>query len=102
MIEYYTPRTGRRVLAVDNLDLQIHEGEFLAICGPSGCGKTTFLNAVGGLLPINGGEIRLDNNLSTKPGKDRAMVFQHASQLPWRTMCKNVAYGLELRGALNK
>ena len=102
VIEYFTPRTGRRVLAVDNLDLQIHEGEFLAICGPSGCGKTTFLNAVDGLLPINSGEIRLDNRLITKPGHDRAMVFQHASLLPWRTVAKNVAYGLELRGAMNR
>jgi NitT/TauT family transport system ATP-binding protein len=102
VIEYYTPRTGRRVLAVDHLDLQIHEGEFVAICGPSGCGKTTFLNAVDGLLPINGGEIRLDDRLITKPGHDRAMVFQHASLLPWRTVFRNVAYGLELRGAMNK
>jgi NitT/TauT family transport system ATP-binding protein len=101
VIEYYTPRTGRRVLAVDHLDLQIHEGEFLAICGPSGCGKTTFLNAVDGLLPINEGEIRLDNRLITKPGHDRAMVFQHASLLPWRTVFKNVGYGLELRGGMN-
>jgi len=101
IIEYFTPRTGRRVLAVDSLSLQIHEGEFLAICGPSGCGKTTFLNAVDGLLPINSGEIRLDGNLITKPGHDRAMVFQHASLLPWRTVFKNVAYGLELRGGMN-
>jgi NitT/TauT family transport system ATP-binding protein len=102
VIEYYTPRTGRRVLAVDHLNLQIHEGEFLAICGPSGCGKTTFLNAVDGLLPINNGEIRLDNRLITKPGHDRAMVFQNASLLPWRTVAKNVSYGLELRGASGK
>jgi NitT/TauT family transport system ATP-binding protein len=102
VIEYYTPRTGRRVLAVDHLDLQIKEGEFLAICGPSGCGKTTFLNAVDGLLPINGGQIRLDGKVITKPGHDRAMVFQNASLLPWRTVSKNVAYGLELRGASRK
>ncbi len=102
VIEYYTPRTGRRVLAVDHLSLQIHEGEFLAICGPSGCGKTTFLNATDGLLPINGGEIRLDDKLITKPGHDRAMVFQHASLLPWRTVAKNVSYGLELQGGRGK
>jgi NitT/TauT family transport system ATP-binding protein len=102
VIEYYTQRTGRRVLAVDHLNLQVHEGEFLAICGPSGCGKTTFLNATDGLLPINGGEIRLDGNLITKPGHDRAMVFQHASLLPWRTVSKNVGYGLELRGMRGK
>jgi NitT/TauT family transport system ATP-binding protein len=102
VIEYYTPRTGRRVLAVDHLSLQIHEGEFLAICGPSGCGKTTLLNATDGLLPINGGEIRLDGKLITKPGHDRAMVFQQASLLPWRTVSKNVAYGLELRGQSGK
>jgi NitT/TauT family transport system ATP-binding protein len=102
VIEYYTPRTGRRVLAVDHLNLQIHDGEFLSICGPSGCGKTTFLNATDGLLPINEGEIRLDGRLITKPGHDRAMVFQHASLLPWRTVSKNVSYGLELRGMRGK
>jgi NitT/TauT family transport system ATP-binding protein len=102
VIEYYTPRTGRRVLAVDHLNLQIKEGEFMAICGPSGCGKTTFLNAVDGLLPINGGQIHLDGKLITKPGHDRAMVFQNASLLPWRTVVKNVAYGLELRRAPRK
>ena len=102
LIEYYTPRTGRRITAVDNLNIQIHDGEFLAICGPSGCGKTTFLNAVDGLLPINAGEIRLDGKLITKPGHDRAMVFQHASLLPWRTVSKNVSYGLELQGQRGK
>ena len=102
LIEYYTPRTGRRVTAVDNLNIQVHDGEFLAICGPSGCGKTTFLNAVDGLLPINAGEIRLDGKLITKPGHDRAMVFQHASLLPWRTVSKNVSYGLDLQGQRGK
>jgi NitT/TauT family transport system ATP-binding protein len=77
--------------------MDIVAGEFVAIVGPSGCGKTTFLKAVDGLLPISSGEIRLDGNTVSKPGPDRAMVFQSPSLLPWRTVEGNVAYGLELQ-----
>ncbi len=66
--------------------------------GPSGCGKTTFLSVVDGLIAATSGRILVDGKVVTKPGPDRAVVFQDASLLPWRTVLKNVLYGLECLG----
>jgi NitT/TauT family transport system ATP-binding protein len=97
-IHYWLERSNRPFLAVDGVSLDVQSGEFLAIVGPSGCGKTTFINAVDGLVPISGGALSLGGRPITKPGRDRAMVFQQASLLPWRTVLGNVVYGLELQG----
>ena len=78
------------------------EGELVAVVGPSGCGKSTFLNAVDGLVATTKGEIRLDGRTVDGPGPDRAMVFQHDSLFPWRTVLDNVSYGLDLQGKLAK
>ena len=90
------------VLACHGIDLDVPEGSFVTIVGPSGCGKTTFLYAVDGLLPLNGGEIRVDEKPISGPGRDRAMVFQSASLLPWRTVWSNIVYGLKLKGAYHQ
>jgi NitT/TauT family transport system ATP-binding protein len=82
--------------AVDGVDLTLAKGDFVCVVGPSGCGKTTFLNAVAGFLPVSSGSLTLDGHSITGPGPDRAMVFQHASLLPWRSVLDNVTYGLEL------
>jgi len=87
---------------VDRVSLDVRPGEFVAIVGPSGCGKTTFLNAVDGLLPISGGTLELNGARIERPGPDRAMVFQQASLLPWRTVLGNVVYGLELQGRTSR
>jgi NitT/TauT family transport system ATP-binding protein len=97
-MEYYQPRTGGRLLALENVNLTIDEGEFVTIVGPSGCGKTTFINIADGLLKPTGGKILLDDQEVKGPGNDRAMVFQDACLLPWRTVIKNVMFGLECRG----
>jgi len=97
-MEYYQPRTGGRLLALENVDLSVEEGEFVTIVGPSGCGKTTFINIADGLLKPTAGKILLDGKEVTGPGHDRAMVFQDPCLLPWRTVFKNVIYGLECRG----
>ena len=97
-LEYYQPRTDRRLLALDDVNLTIIDGEFVSIVGPSGCGKTTFLNVVDGLVPATSGRIVLDGKIVTEPGQDRAVVFQDASLLPWRTVLGNVLYGLECQG----
>ena len=86
------------VLACHGIDLDIEEGSFVSIVGPSGCGKTTFLYAVDGLLPINQGEIRVNDKPVHGPGTDRAMVFQSASLLPWKTVWSNIIYGVKLKG----
>lgn len=97
-VEYFIARTRERFVAVKEVNLQVSDGEFVSLLGPSGCGKTTFLNAIDGLKKVTRGEIRIDGRVTTKPGKDRAMVFQSAALLPWRTVLGNTVYGLELQG----
>ncbi len=97
-LEYYQPRTGSRLLAIDRLNLDIEEGEFVSIVGPSGCGKTTFLKIVDGLLRPTAGRLELDGRVISEPGRDRAIVFQDSSLFPWYTVLRNVAYGLECQG----
>ena len=94
-LDYLRPRTTIRQAALQDVDLQVMEGEFVSIVGPSGCGKTTFLSVVDGLIPATAGTITVDGRPVNKPGPDRAMVFQDASLLPWRSVLKNVVYGLE-------
>jgi NitT/TauT family transport system ATP-binding protein len=95
---YWLERESREVHACANVTLSIADGEFVAIVGPSGCGKTTLLNVVAGLLPYEDGNVVIDGNKVVGPGTDRAVVFQHASLLPWRTVAGNVRYGMELHG----
>src|SRR6267143_7077906 len=97
-LEYFQPRTNTRLLALDGVDLKIMDGEFVSIVGPSGCGKTTFLSVVDGLIAASAGRILVDGTVVAKPGPDRAVVFQDASLLPWRTVLGNVVYGLECVG----
>jgi NitT/TauT family transport system ATP-binding protein len=97
-MEYFQPRTGKRLLAIDRLSLDIAEGEFVSIVGPSGCGKTTFLKIVDGLISPTGGQLMLDGKDIAGPGRERALVFQDASLFPWFTVQRNVAYGLECQG----
>ncbi|HEY7697662.1 MAG TPA: ABC transporter ATP-binding protein, partial [Vicinamibacteria bacterium] len=75
----------------------VKEGEFVAIVGPSGCGKTSLLNVVAGLLPFQEGTVAIDGRAVEGPGVDRAVVFQHPSLLPWRTVSGNVRYGMEMQ-----
>jgi NitT/TauT family transport system ATP-binding protein len=97
-LDYLQPRTGTRLTALDGVNLQVMDGEFVSIVGPSGCGKTTFLSVVDGLIAASGGRILVEGDVVTKPGPDRAVVFQDASLLPWRTVLGNVLYGLECQG----
>lgn len=99
--EYYQPRTGGRLLALDNINLQVEDGEFVTIVGPSGCGKTTFINLCDGLLKPTAGKISIDGQEVTGPGIDRGMVFQDSCLMPWRTVFKNVIFGLECQGLDN-
>ncbi|WP_288908764.1 ABC transporter ATP-binding protein [uncultured Microbacterium sp.] len=89
---------SRSLVALEGVDLRMRRGEFVCIVGPSGSGKSTFLMAVDGLIPTSGGVIKINGNVTTTPGRDRAVVFQEASLFPWRTVLNNVAYALELAG----
>ena len=95
--KYRLEREARDVPAFAEVSLSVEEGEFVAIIGPSGCGKTSLLNVVAGLLPFEEGSVTLDGRDVTGPGVDRAVVFQHPSLLPWRTVSGNVRYGMEMQ-----
>jgi NitT/TauT family transport system ATP-binding protein len=94
---YWLEREDREVLALADVSFSVEDGEFMAIVGPSGCGKTSMLNIVAGLLPYEEGNVAIDGKRVDGPGIDRAVVFQHASLLPWRTIAGNVRYGMELQ-----
>ncbi len=102
VIEYWLARSEKIFTAVDGVDVDVRDGEFVAIVGPSGCGKTTFLNAVDGLLPIAAGSLTLDGREIREPGPDRAMVFQQPGLLPWRTVLGNIIFGLEAQGRMER
>ena len=88
--------------ALSDFNLTLSEGEFVSLIGPSGCGKTTALRIVTGLLEPTEGEVFLEGELSLRPSRDKAIVFQHFNLFPWRTATDNVAYGLELQGISKK
>jgi NitT/TauT family transport system ATP-binding protein len=98
-IEYEKARDRSRLLALWDFTLAVPEGEFLVIVGPSGCGKTTFLSAVAGLVAPTSGTVHFEGAPVRGPGPDRAMVFQDYALMPWRTVEKNVRFGLEMAGS---
>jgi len=101
-LELYNERTDQSLPVLCDLELEVRAGELVSVVGPSGCGKSTFLNAVDGLIKVTGGQILVDGCAVAGPGPDRAMVFQHDSLFPWRTVIENVMYGLDLQGRLGK
>lgn len=90
------------VLALDRVDLDVAEGEFVCLLGPSGCGKSTLLSLVAGLDFPDSGEILTDGQPVTGPGRDRMVMFQESALFPWRTALGNVLFGLELKPGLPK
>jgi NitT/TauT family transport system ATP-binding protein len=100
-VEYDLIREKETLTALWNFSLTIPAGEFLVVVGPSGCGKTTFINVVVGLVKASKGRVLCGGKLINGPGSDRAMVFQDYALMPWRTIQKNVEFGLELQGRLN-
>lgn len=87
---------------IKQLDLTVKRGEFLAIVGPSGCGKSTFLDMIAGLAKPSSGEILIDGKKITGPALDRGIVLQGYALFPWRTVRKNVEFGLEVKNVPEK
>lgn len=85
------------VRALDGIDLEIVDGEFVSVIGPSGCGKSTLLQIAAGLIPATDGEMRLQGTPIVGPRPDIGMMFQQATLLPWRTALQNVLLPIEIR-----
>ena len=90
------------IKALETINLEVKPTEFLCIVGPSGCGKTTLLRMIAGLDYPSSGEIILDGERVRGPSPDRGMVFQEYSLFPWKTVLKNVEFGLEIRGVQDR
>ncbi len=85
---------SRTIHAIERVDLEVKEGEFVCVIGPSGCGKTTLLMILAGLYSKTAGEISLDGTPLTGPGLNRGVVFQDFALFPWLTVRSNILYGV--------
>jgi NitT/TauT family transport system ATP-binding protein len=90
------------VRALDGVSFDVPRGELTSVIGPSGCGKTTTLKIVAGLVEATSGQVEVNGNPVSAPGPDRAFVFQDFALMPWATVLRNAAFGLELRGVPRK
>lgn len=93
----YNTRKGE-VVALNGVNFDIKENEFICVIGPSGCGKSTLLNIIAGLLEPTAGQILVDGKPIQGTGTDRGVVFQQYALFPWLTVKKNVEFGLKLKG----
>ena len=84
--------------ALEGIDLEVREHEFLCVLGPSGCGKSTLLNLMAGLDEPTRGEVWMDGHLVEGPGTDRIVIFQELGLFPWLTVRENVEFGLRMQG----
>ena len=91
-------RGHREVVAIDGIDLEVRDGEFVTVIGPSGCGKSTLLMMVAGLYEPSAGTIRLNGRVVDGPGLDRGVVFQDYGLFPWLTVDGNIRFGMRNKG----
>lgn len=95
---YQSARNNEQIVALDDLNLDVHHGEFVSILGPSGCGKSTFLRIIAGLEQPSKGAAYLDGKVIQGPGPERGMCFQDYALFPWKTLWQNVEFGPRIRG----
>ncbi|HLX86324.1 MAG TPA: ABC transporter ATP-binding protein [Terriglobales bacterium] len=93
----YKTTSGERLLALDNISLEVRAGEFLCIVGPSGCGKSTLLHLIAGLNPQTSGRVLVDGKPVSGPGTDRILIFQELGLFPWLTVGGNVEFGMKMK-----
>lgn len=94
----FTLPAGGAVHALNNVSLDIDQGQIVSVLGPSGCGKTTLLNIVAGFLSPTSGEVRLNNHAVMGPGAERGMVFQQGALFEWMTVNENIEFGPKMAG----
>jgi NitT/TauT family transport system ATP-binding protein len=84
-------------LALDRLNLEIGDGEFVTVVGPSGCGKSTAMNIAAGLVPASSGRVLVDGSEVRGPGPERGIIFQQYALFPWLSVRDNVEFGLRIK-----
>ncbi|WP_158944756.1 ABC transporter ATP-binding protein [Granulicella sp. S190] len=87
-------RDGKQTLVLDNINLEVGEGEFVCLLGPSGCGKSTLLNIMAGFLSPTSGTVRVGGEVVQGPDPRRIVVFQERGVFPWLTVEENIGFGL--------
>lgn len=93
---------GEKVHALNGVNLNIEDGDFVCLIGPSGCGKSTMLRILAGLDTATNGAVYIDGEKITRPNFDRGLVFQDPNLFPWLNIYDNVAYGLKARHIFRK
>ncbi len=98
-LQSVSKRFRNAAVALENISLTVHRGEFVTFLGPSGCGKSTLLRLISGLSPLSGGDARINGMTPANARELMSFIFQDATLLPWRTVEQNVGLGLELEFA---
>ena len=93
----YKTTSGEQLLALDKINLEVKQGEFLCIVGPSGCGKSTLLHLIAGLHPQTSGTVLVDGKPVSGAGTDRILIFQELGLFPWLTVAGNVEFGMKMK-----
>jgi NitT/TauT family transport system ATP-binding protein len=94
----YETTKGTRLVALDNIDLEVRAGRFVCIVGPSGCGKSTLLHLIAGVQQPSSGRVLVDDCVVEGPGTDRILIFQELGLFPWLTVGENVEFGMKMKG----
>jgi NitT/TauT family transport system ATP-binding protein len=97
-VEKEFAKNGRRIVALQDIDMAVGEGEFVALLGPSGCGKSTLLNMVAGFDHPTRGAVKVAGAGIRAPSPERGVVFQEPALFPWMTVTENVVFGPKTRG----
>ena len=93
----YRTTSGDRLVALDEINLEVKRGEFLCVVGPSGCGKSTLLHLIAGLQAPTAGTVLVDGKPVAGPGTDRILIFQELGLFPWLTVGGNVEFGMRMK-----
>ena len=101
VVKNLTKKFGK-LLVLDNVNFTVDDGEFVCIVGPTGCGKTTFLNLLSKLLEPTHGNVLIDGENIQPKKHNLAFVFQESTCIPWRTVKKNITYGMEIKKKYSK